>query len=298
GCHIFSSCLLHQYHFVAEPMNWTEAQTFCRQTYTDLATIDNTEEMQQLINTVPSSHQTSDVWIGVYSNVSWSWSDGYNGSRADYRDWIKNTPSYSQNCAQVMISNLWDAPHFVYVSTSMNWSDAQKYCRENYRDLATVRNDTENEKLKNLATHGTWAWIGLFREHLSFWSDGSNYSFSNWKGSFNPDMLIGVLCGAAALADSGKWKLSLCGTKLAFVCYSVPPPPVMRKVVKLRIKAKDLGSADLNDPAVKADILRKLQDRLEAKGVSGVTLKWREQPDGKVFHKEEKRKKQRRKTEL
>ncbi|KAG8006316.1 hypothetical protein GBF38_005565 [Nibea albiflora] len=73
---------------------------------------------------------------------------------------------------------------------------------------------------------------------------------------------------------------------------------VMRKVVKLRIKAKDLGSADPNDPAVKADILRKLQDRLEAKGVSGVTLKWRKQPDGKVFHKEEKRKKQRRKTEL
>ena len=27
------------------------------------------------------------------------------------------------------------------------------------------------------------------------------------------------------------------------------------------------------------------------KGVSGVTLKWREQPDGKVFHKEGKQKK-------
>ncbi|KAG8006311.1 Actin filament-associated protein 1, partial [Nibea albiflora] len=189
------------------------------------------------------------VWIGVYSNVSWSWSDGYNGSGADYRDWVKNTPSYSQNCVHIKKDNLWDvwgcsetypsicnngtqqAPHFVYVSTSMNWSDAQKYCRENYRDLATVRNDTENYEAENLAG-GLWTWI------------------------------------------------------------------VMRKVVKLRIKAKDLGSADLNDPAVKADILRKLQDRLEAKGVSGVTLKWRKQPDGKVFHKEEKRKKQRRKTEL
>lgn len=43
-----------------------------------------------------------------------------------------------------------------------------------------------------------------------------------------------------------------------------------------------------------------LQDRLKEKGVSGVTVKWREQPDGKVFHKEGKRtqKKEGKKTEL
>ena len=42
------------------------------------------------------------------------------------------------------------------------------------------------------------------------------------------------------------------------------------------------------------------QDRLKEQGVSGVTLKWREQPDGKVFHKEgkEEKKKKRKKTEL
>lgn len=42
------------------------------------------------------------------------------------------------------------------------------------------------------------------------------------------------------------------------------------------------------------------QDRLKEQGVSGVTLKWREQPDGKVFHKEgkEEKKKKREKTEL
>ncbi|XP_027132662.1 macrophage mannose receptor 1 [Larimichthys crocea] len=242
GCHIFSSCLLHQYHFVADPMNWTEAQTYCRQTYTDLATIENTEEMQQLINTVPSSKQTSDIWIGVYSNVSWNWSDGYNGSGADYRDWGGHEAIYSYDCVLIYPSHPWHPrpcsairpficnngtqqdPQFVFVGTRMNWSDAQKYCRENYRDLATARNDAENQEVKNLV-YGWWAWNGLFREHLSYWSDGSNYSFSNWKQSFNPDKSIGILCGAAALADSGKWKLSLCGTKLPFVCYSVPPPP-------------------------------------------------------------------------
>ena len=43
-----------------------------------------------------------------------------------------------------------------------------------------------------------------------------------------------------------------------------------------------------------------IQDRLKEQGVSGANLKWREQPDGKVFHKEgkEEKKKSRQKTEL
>ncbi|XP_028255331.1 uncharacterized protein LOC114431865 [Parambassis ranga] len=55
----------------------------------------------------------------------------------------------------------------------------------------------------------------------------------------------------------------------------------------VRIKSEN-SSVDLNDPAAKAELLKKLQDRLKGKGV---TLKWREQPDGKVFHKERKREK-------
>ena len=44
-----------------------------------------------------------------------------------------------------------------------------------------------------------------------------------------------------------------------------------------------------------------LQEELKDKGISGVNLKWREQPDGKVFHKEgetPQKKKSREKTEL
>lgn len=43
-----------------------------------------------------------------------------------------------------------------------------------------------------------------------------------------------------------------------------------------------------------------LQDKLEEKGVNGVTLEWRKLPDGAVFHKEEKNtnKEEKKKTEL
>ena len=70
-----SSCLTRQYHYVDEPMTWTEAQTYCREKYTDLATIENMEDMDKILSAVSSS-QSDAVWIGLYSNIEWKWSTG------------------------------------------------------------------------------------------------------------------------------------------------------------------------------------------------------------------------------
>ncbi|KAM3590954.1 uncharacterized protein V6R79_019443 [Siganus canaliculatus] len=183
-------------------MNWTEAQTHCRQKYTDLATIDNSEEMKLLNDTVLSSGLNSDVWIGLHTHIDWKWSDGYNGSGAEYRRWFPGRPGNKDG-------------EFCLLMRSRK----QEY----------------------------------------------NHTFGD---------------------DN-------CTEIWAFVC-----DRVHRQVVKLRMKPGD-SSVDLNDPAVKAAVLKKLQDRLKEQGVSGVNLKWREQPDGKVFHKETKSpKRKRRQTEL
>ncbi|XP_051285512.1 C-type mannose receptor 2 isoform X2 [Dicentrarchus labrax] len=317
GWNIIPSCLLHQYHFVVDPMNWTEAQSYCRDTYTDLATIENTEEMNQLINTVSSAGHRSEVWIGLYSKIDWRWSDSYRGSGAQYKNWDNyndNEPDFgSANQFCVCFGGdggWWDDqcsieypficyrgtqldPEFVFVNKKMNWSNAQRHCRETFTDLVTVRNNTENQKIQSLLpfSSGNWVWIGFFRDPNMYWSDGSRSSFRYWRGGVNSIASMSVVCGAATLQSSGQWRFLPCGTKLPFVCYSAPPAPLMRQVVKLKIED---SSVDLNDPAVKADILKKFQDKLKEKRVNGVTLKWREQPDGKVFHKE----KQRKKTEL
>ncbi len=69
-----ASASSRQYHFVNESLTWTEAQRYCRHNYTDLATIDNMEEMNRLINTVNGSYYGS-AWIGLYDDVnSWRWS--------------------------------------------------------------------------------------------------------------------------------------------------------------------------------------------------------------------------------
>ncbi|KAK2900229.1 hypothetical protein Q8A73_013358 [Channa argus] len=301
-----STCLLDKYHYVPDLKTWTEAQSYCRQTYTDLATIKNTEEMNQLIDTVSSAGYNSQVWIGLYNQINWTWSDGYTGSGADFRNWetSDNEPDFvsaDQFCANIGDHGGWwddncftkyplicyrgaaGTSDFVLVSIQMDWFSGRNYCRQNFKDLATVTSNPQNIKIQNLVPSGKWAWIGLSRDHHFNWSDQSISSFSNLDGGEHRIYFLNVVCGVADLQRSGKWKFLPCDTRKPFVCYA---KPIKRQVMKLNIKVED-SSVDLNDPAVKAGILKTLQDKLEEKGVSGVTLKWREEPDGNVFHREE-----------
>ncbi|XP_071402750.1 C-type mannose receptor 2-like [Centroberyx affinis] len=330
GWHTFSTCLPRLYHYVAEPKTWTEAQSYCREKYTDLATIDNMEEMNQLINTVSSSDFSQFVWIGLRDVIHWRWSFSdasyYPEGGADYRNWETSSSSQPDNnkgrqfCVNTGDNGGWwdddcntnylficyngttmTDPEFVVVNDRMNWSSAQRYCRENYIDLASVRNQTENQEIQKLVPQGDWAWIGLNREPPSRWSDGSDSSFTYWDNTAYHGM-TNEMCAVVIRWNSVKWRAISCHYRIPFVCYSFPELP-KKQVFKLKIKRED-SSVDLNDPAVKADILQKLQDRLKDQGVTGVVLKWRQQPDGKVFHKEEKspekkeKKKPQKKSEL
>ncbi|XP_053272771.1 lymphocyte antigen 75 [Pleuronectes platessa] len=314
GCLTFSTCLLHQYHFVSDEMNWTEAQSYCREKYTDLATIENTEEMKKLKDTVSAAGHSSKVWIGLYSHIDWKWSDGFNQSGAEYRSWDNYQPNNHQGNELCVATNglIWKdngclrpSPfvcyngtledfHFVLGNTAKTWTEAQRHCREHYTDLATVRNDADNNKIQTLLPAGKWTWIGLYRDPQIYWSDGSNYSFSSWYHGDNPLGSMKVICGVADLEQGGQWRIFSCQERKPFVCYSVP---TVKTVVKMRVKLED-SSLDLNDPAVKEQILKQLQDRLKENGLSGVTLKWKKQADGKVFHKEEKGSDKKKKTEL
>uniref|UniRef100_A0A3B5LBI4 C-type lectin domain-containing protein n=1 Tax=Xiphophorus couchianus TaxID=32473 RepID=A0A3B5LBI4_9TELE len=84
---ILSSGLTHQYRFFSQPLTWTAAQAYCRQTHADLATVENSEELGLLMDTLQSAGYGSDVWIGLYSEIDWKWSDAYTGTGADYRHW-------------------------------------------------------------------------------------------------------------------------------------------------------------------------------------------------------------------
>ncbi|XP_048021426.1 LOW QUALITY PROTEIN: macrophage mannose receptor 1-like [Megalobrama amblycephala] len=245
-----------QYHFVNENKTWTEAQRYCRQNYTDLATIDNMEEMNSLINTVNGSYNGS-AWIGQYDDVnSWRWSlednDFYQEGERDFRNWYQepNNAGGNELCVIMQRSGNWfDVPcdryyafvcynensqRFVLVSETKTWTEAQSYCRERNTNLASVRNETERQQILSVTGYGDFGyevWIGLHRNRL--WSDQSNSSFTYWQpwtqqidpqpdnGLSIPGQLGAQHCTAVSLKYFGLWTDERCFDSLPFFCYSV-----------------------------------------------------------------------------
>ncbi|KAM3617663.1 uncharacterized protein V6R79_009393 [Siganus canaliculatus] len=305
-CVVSSQGAGRQYHLIQNQVTWTEAQSYCREKYTDLVTINSMEDME-VLNNMAASSGAGEVWIGLYDDVdSWRWSltdvTFYKPGEVDFRAWDNGQPNNSkseQYCVTINDEGRWhddscgvlfpaiciNETGFVLASTGMTWTKAQSYCRDHHTDLASVRNMEENNEVMNLVPSGQRAWIGLFRESWK-WSDGSSLSFTYWaQGEPNNYQGFQENCVITYFHNSGRWGDWPCDRKTAFICYSAPR--VSRKVV--RVKLKRSSSVDLDDPAVAQKILEQLKQRLKEQGLPGeVKLSWRKKPDGKIFHQEKK----------
>nr|XP_054602242.1 macrophage mannose receptor 1-like [Nothobranchius furzeri] len=194
--------------------------------------------------TIPTFHFCFQLlWIGWYDDVnSWRWSmsdPNFYQHDETFRLWVPGEPNnyagIGESCAKIRTTGQWgdficssteyficfNVNAFIFISTKKNWTDAQSYCRQHHTDLASVRNLSENQQVKQLITSGQAAWIGLYRDTWK-WSDGSNSSFTYWRsgepngGTEN--------CGAANLDVSGGWEDTGCEKKNYFVCYSGESP--------------------------------------------------------------------------
>ncbi len=73
---------------VQEEKNWTDAQKYCREKHTDLASVRNeteTNQIQTIINQNLTSHNKA--WIGLYR--FWVWSDNSNFT---FTHWMSGKP--------------------------------------------------------------------------------------------------------------------------------------------------------------------------------------------------------------
>uniref|UniRef100_A0A3B3SS74 C-type lectin domain-containing protein n=1 Tax=Paramormyrops kingsleyae TaxID=1676925 RepID=A0A3B3SS74_9TELE len=108
--HSHCSCLSHQYHFVNINLTWTDAQAYCRENYTDLATIDNMGEMKRLTESVGSDY-TGKAWIGLKKGTSWRWQWSSAEGGTGYTNWDLGQPDNSNNiehCTEVKDNGAWN----------------------------------------------------------------------------------------------------------------------------------------------------------------------------------------------
>uniref|UniRef100_A0A3Q3GTG2 C-type lectin domain-containing protein n=1 Tax=Labrus bergylta TaxID=56723 RepID=A0A3Q3GTG2_9LABR len=88
---------------ISTSMSWTEAQSYCREHHTDLASVRNLAENQEVKQLVPPGQR---VWIGL-SRESWKWFDGSNST---FRNWSPgraepNNLDPKEDCAAADFNN-------------------------------------------------------------------------------------------------------------------------------------------------------------------------------------------------
>ncbi|XP_036452361.1 uncharacterized protein LOC118825699 [Colossoma macropomum] len=235
---LFSLCLGSeplQYHFIADRKNWTEAQRYCREVYSDLATITNADVMSGLLRNI-SAVSTENVYIGLHRTdiYTWHWSLPDISPQSDFRNWKRGQPNVNSNqdrCAVMEPSGEWVEDScstqrqfvcideigggYVLVEVNRSWREAQEHCRTFYTDLASARNSSENQAV-NVASKFQQVWIGLFKDSW-VWSDQSDSSYRFWKTN-QPNNLKGQDCTVATMNRTGRWNDVSCGNANAFIC--------------------------------------------------------------------------------
>ncbi|KAL3066009.1 hypothetical protein OYC64_016031 [Pagothenia borchgrevinki] len=135
----------HQRMFIHVPlrMNWSSAQEYCREHYTDLATIRDEKDIDAIQSISYPCHWNNHCWIGLLRDTTnqdeWNWSDGDESTfirRFEYHD-----PNVNHDCGALstymLIDDFCNEQHsfvchdddLILVKENKTWEDALEHCR-------------------------------------------------------------------------------------------------------------------------------------------------------------------------
>ncbi|XP_073724364.1 P-selectin-like [Misgurnus anguillicaudatus] len=226
-----SECIQHRYHYIDMNKNWTEAQSYCREKYTDLATVDNMNDMKQLKKSVNNQMH---VWIGLNNSgvYKWKWSMG---DPVNHTNLVINSSINGDGNCVFMRNGKWNHQYcdqtsrficyndkLVLINKSLSWSDALSYCRQNHVDLVSVDSEEIQRWVSRLVKQASTpeVWLGLRHScalGVWFWMNGQMVCYQNWVNS-TVDKSCDTVRSGAVQSEDQRW-ISLPQTKqLNFIC--------------------------------------------------------------------------------
>ncbi|XP_039519537.1 ladderlectin-like isoform X1 [Pimephales promelas] len=112
---------------------------------------------------------------------------------------------------------------YKYFSDASNWITAEKNCQSLGANLASVRNELENDFLLSLLpSPSTRTWIGAHdavQDGRWLWSDGSAFSYTNWcSGEPNNYQQHPEDCLEINFTSDCCWNDESCSTSLSYIC--------------------------------------------------------------------------------
>ncbi|XP_062866760.1 macrophage mannose receptor 1-like [Trichomycterus rosablanca] len=290
--------VIHSYHLIATAATWSDAQSYCRTNYDDLASVTSADDWVKIAAEASGKGLAQPAWVGLYTDVDgWRWS--YNGVQlgaTSYNKW----GSYStmkELCGVIYEDGHWEdylcddvnpiicydasltgAARFIGVPKPyVTWPEAQTYCRTHHTDMATVTNDEENTLAMLIAQQQTWSWLGLYRDTWR-WLDGNNATTVVWQTGAPDNAVPPENC---ATYQSGGLGDEQCSNTHYFFCHSVVVPK-KQQMVKLLLNSDD----SVFDPAAQEAILDLVKAKLKEHGVwQNITVTWKLQADENVFTK-------------
>ncbi|XP_073725597.1 C-type mannose receptor 2-like [Misgurnus anguillicaudatus] len=218
-------------------VSWRDAQSICREHHTDLISVRNQTEIQEIMN----DNDINKVWIGLFSD-SWEWSDK---SESGFRYWWSTQPNSnlgdSEYCTAVSVTDqaqwhdvvcseshsfVCHEDNLILINESLSWSEALRYCRENHVDLVSVDSEkiqfTVTKVIHQSSTDAVW--MGLRHScavGLWFWVNGEMVCYQNWAPGNETavnDCDREVKSGAVQSGGDHLWISLPQSHKLNFIC--------------------------------------------------------------------------------
>ncbi|XP_058614126.1 macrophage mannose receptor 1-like [Onychostoma macrolepis] len=252
------------YHYINASMSWPEAQSYCRERFTDLATVDSIADVNRLVNIVDAGYNGS-VWIGLKKGTQkrWGWSNG--DAFGQYSNWLSESTGHLR------------------IDLSMNWTDAQSYCRMHHTDLSTMHNREDSSRVHKLVIYPEIIWFGLFQDSWE-WSDNCSRFFRYWAAGQPSQSSGSGDCVGMSRNNSGKWAQHSCDLRQPFVCHG-DEKFARKQTVKLKLSCN--GKCALNDRSVQTAILNEISEKLKSMGLGNDSkISWRRVEGEEVFHEE------------